>query len=235
MSVGLAFRRVVFYVWLAVWLCETISHPATLIHMTLWLNLQFVLWMSCDPRSDAEVAVLHTAAWGSMHSLAVGYPVLLYFVPGHFDGLDARQMQLWCDAKAGPLDCLPNAAIVRSFLLHYMPIILLHIDLSLNFTVLQQTHARLKSFGTPVTVLQVVAPAVLGLLQKEVSKETSCTRVRAAAPLTHFRLLCSACACPPTCHLPLRCSIQACGRRPTACQKRTSSHSTCSPTSCAYR
>jgi hypothetical protein len=83
---GIVFRRVVFYLWLAIWLCETISHPSQLQAMTLWLNMQFLLYFSCDPQSS-EIAILHTAAWGSMHSLIVGYPVLLWFVPGHFEGL----------------------------------------------------------------------------------------------------------------------------------------------------
>jgi hypothetical protein len=167
-SYGLAFRRVVFFLWLAFWLCETISHPSQLHAMTLWLNMQFLLWFSVDPRSDGEVAILHTAAWGSMHSLAVGYPVLLYFVPGGFSGLDSRLMREWCEAKAGPFDCMPNADLVRSFILHFLPVILLHIDLYMNYQILQQTHSRLRSFGTPLKVVMVIAPAVVGLLQKEV-------------------------------------------------------------------
>jgi hypothetical protein len=77
-------------------------------------------------------------------------------------------MREWCAAKAGPFDCMPNADYIRSFVLHFMPVILLHIDLSVNFTVLLKTHSRLKRFGTPLKVLQIIAPAVVGLLQKEV-------------------------------------------------------------------
>ena len=41
------------------------------------------------------------------------------------------------------LDCVPHMALIRSFVLHFLPAILLHIDLRLNMATLRATHARL--------------------------------------------------------------------------------------------
>ena len=168
MAAGYVFRRATFYVWLAIWLCDTICHPEQLKAMTLWLNMQFLLYLSIDLTSATEVALLHTASWGSMHALGPGYLVLLWFVPGHFRGLDGEQMERWCAARAGPLDCVPHMALIRSFVLHFLPAILLHIDLRLNMATLRATHARL---AHPLVRFWIVflAPAWLGLFQKEVA------------------------------------------------------------------
>eukprot|EP00967_Tisochrysis_lutea_P067827 scaffold88703_cov29-Tisochrysis_lutea.AAC.1 len=188
---GHAYRRLVFYCWLGLWLAETIAHPSELQAMTLWLNFQLLLYFSISPSSTLEVLWLHTAVWGSMHSLGPGYLVMLAFISDSgsvvdgFEVLDAAQARRWCasadwctngtkssftagaSAFKGPFDCFPGWPLVRSFLWHFAPIILLHIDLRLNRRELAATHSKIK--GIPARIyLNLLAPVWLALLHRDV-------------------------------------------------------------------
>jgi len=188
---GHAYRRVVFYAWLALWLMETITHPDQLQAMTLWLNLQFILYFSISPSSTLEVGVLHTAVWGAMHSLGPGYLVMLKHITESgslvegFDALDGAMAKKFCSgagwcakgpkstftdgasALVGPFDCLPAWPYIRSLLLHFAPIGLLHLDLYLNGAELAATHAKLTSRLTRFYMV-FVAPVWLALLHRDV-------------------------------------------------------------------
>jgi hypothetical protein len=188
---GRAFRRVIFYTWLALWLAETIAHPAEMQALTLWLNLQFCLYFSISPSSTAEVGLLHTAVWGSMHALGPGYLVMLAFIDESgnifkgFQALDGDAVIDWCAGKGwcadgpsssftnggsalvGPFDCVPGWAAMRSFLLHFAPIGLLHLDLFFNFAELSSTHARITSLAARFWLV-FIAPVWLALVHRDI-------------------------------------------------------------------
>jgi hypothetical protein len=189
--IGHLFRRVVFYSWLTLWLMETITHPDQLQTMTLWLNMQFLLYFSVSPSSTWEVGWLHTAVWGSMHSLAPGYLVMLHFIHDSgsiikgFDILDGAHLRQYCAGTTwcvngtkssfaagasgfrGTFDCLPGWALMRSVLLHFAPILLLHLDLRLNFAELAITHAKMRCVAVQF-YLMLVAPVWLALVHRDV-------------------------------------------------------------------
>jgi hypothetical protein len=159
--------------------------------MTLWLNLQFLLYFSISPSSTWEVGWLHTAVWGSMHSLGPGYLVMLHFITDSgslvqgFDILDGSYARKFCAGNTwcangtkssftegasgfrGPFDCVPGWALVRSFLFHFAPIILLHIDLWLNRAELAATHAKMRSIVARLYIL-LIAPVWLALVHRDV-------------------------------------------------------------------
>jgi len=205
--IGHLYRRVVFYSWLALWLMEIIPHPDQLQAMTLWLNFQLLLYFSISPSSIWEVGWLHTAVWGSMHSLGPGYLVMLHFIHDSgsiaqgFDVLDGAYTRKCCAGTSwcvngtktsfteggsgfrGPFDCLPYWALVRSFLLHFAPILLLHLDLRLNFAELAATHAKMRSAAAQF-YLVLIAPVWLALIHRDIVFPGAWTWKYATPPAT---------------------------------------------------
>jgi len=124
-------------------------------HLTLWSNLLLCVWFA-SPIRELEVALLHNTVVGVFFAMPVGYMVLLQFVDGGFAALDEAQMVKWCAAGAGPLDCYEHAAVVRSFVFHFLPAVLLYVDSVLNKDALSAAQGH----WLPAVLMPLVFPAV---------------------------------------------------------------------------
>jgi len=142
-----------------------------------------------------------------MHSLGPGYLVMLHFIHDSgsiaqgFDVLDGAYTRKCCAGTSwcvngtktsfteggsgfrGPFDCLPYWALVRSFLLHFAPILLLHLDLRLNFAELAATHAKMRSAAAQF-YLVLIAPVWLALIHRDIVFPGAWTWKYATPPAT---------------------------------------------------
>jgi len=152
-------RRAIFYAYLGYWLAEITSNEKTQHHLTLWLNLSFVLYFSIDLTSKFELWFAHMASFVSSYTLAVGYLILLYFVGKGDIAVGFHELDVVKNEQNA------TYALVRSFVLHFLPIALFHIDLHVSKASLIEAYAG-RSYLT--NTFSVLSAFVIPLVYEQV-------------------------------------------------------------------
>eukprot|EP00051_Salpingoeca_urceolata_P011159 m.137851 g.137851 ORF g.137851 m.137851 type:complete len:214 (-) comp17008_c0_seq2:47-688(-) len=108
-------RRLNFFFFTAMFLADTIAHPETLQHLTLWtMALHSLYWSTSPPDSGVstfELKRLHGMAFCGAHAVLAAYCWLLFWNPT----LELDLADKWGNSH--------TFAWVRSFFLHVFPVV----------------------------------------------------------------------------------------------------------------